>query len=206
MAVLDWPTTAEFRPAAVRWGVVTPKSAWRAFYTGQRQSVSHLADRLRCTLWLPLVRDPAALARREAFFAGLSSTGDWVRLMRFDRLAPNGTARGTVTMLSTAAAGARTIALTGITPVSTGTLLAGDVLGTGGNLLMVSATATANASGQMAAVSLVTPLLAAASVGAAVTWNQPTGQFELVGEDPTVEHGPGGVQAALQLDFSQVIP
>ena len=45
MATLDWPTTAPYRPAAMKWWVSTPRSSWQAFYTGQRQSVSHAADR-----------------------------------------------------------------------------------------------------------------------------------------------------------------
>lgn len=205
MATLDWPTGAAWRPMRVRFGVNTPKSGWRAFYTGQRQSVSHLADRLRPTLWLPPARTPAVAAAREAFLAGISSTGDWVRFGHFRRPVPLGTARGTMTLASSAAAGARTVVITGVTPVSTGTLLAGDVLGIGGNLLMVAADCTANGSGQVTAT-LVTPLLAAASSGAAVTWNTPVGQFELVGDAPFVEYGAAGLQDGLQLEFSQVIP
>lgn len=205
MATIDWPSTPECRPSAVRIGVSTPRSSWRAFYTGQRQSVAHLADRLRVTMWLPAAFGDVQSARREALLVLLSSRGDWVRLGHFRRPVPLGSARGTMTLYASAAAGARTITLQGMTPAGTGTLLAGDMLGIGGNLLMVASDVTADGSGR-ATLTLATPILAASAAGAAVTWAQPTGQFELTGDEPMVEYSQAGLQAALELHFSQVLP
>lgn len=205
MATLDWPTTEEFKPQGVRWGVSAPRSAWRAFYTGQRQSVSHLADRLRCTLWLPPAWNTVQSARREAFLVSLASTGDWVRFGHFQRKVPSGTARGTMTLSGAVAAGARSIVIAGATPTVTATLLPGDVLGLGGHLLVVANTATMDGS-NLLSVTLTTPAQATSASGAAVTWLQPTGQFELLTPDPAMEYGGGGLQAPMQLDFAQVVP
>ena len=73
-STISWPTTREFQPARMQWGVSTSRTAWAAPYTGQTQRVSHLADRLRVTVELPLVaRDLAG--RREAYFMAASAAG-----------------------------------------------------------------------------------------------------------------------------------
>jgi hypothetical protein len=59
------------------------------------------------------------------------------------------------------------------------TLLAGDMLGAGGQLLMVQTDCTVNGSGQIV-VPLVNRLRAAISAGGTVTWNAPTAPFRLL--------------------------
>lgn len=203
MATVDWPQGAAFMPSALRWGARTPKSSWQAFYTGQRQSVSHLADRMRCTITLPVVLDRAQAGRREAFFTELASSGDWVRLWHFHRPVPLGTVRFTPRLTAAALSGSRTLSI----QTSPGaTLLGGDMLGLAGNLLMVGAAgATANASGIMQ-LPLALPLQVAAAFDSPLTWLRPTGQFELVTQEPVFEYGGGGVQAGMTVELLQVLP
>ena len=203
MATLDWPQTAHFKPSALSWGVNTPRSAWQAFYTGQRQSISHLADRLRCTVTLPVVADREQAAQREAFFFEAASAGHWLRLWHWHRQQPLGTLRGSPVLAAAAAAAARSLAVQ-TTPFAT--LLGGDMLSVGSTLVMVgSAGAVANSGGLMAAVPLALPLLRAATAGAAVGWFRPTAEFQLETLSPTVEYGDGWLQEPLQLELTQVL-
>ena len=112
MAILDWPTGKAWRPTRMTFGASTPKSAWSGFFTGQSQSISHFGDRLRVELTLP----PCSYADagvREAFLMQLASAGDWVRLWHMQRPQPQGDMRGSPTLNSDAAAGARSILVLG---------------------------------------------------------------------------------------------
>lgn len=73
------------------------------------------------------------------------------------------------------------------TYVRTATLLAGDMLGVGGQLVRVLAGASGDAAGNLSAVEFAPRLRAATSAGAAVTWNKPTARFHLKSDGvPTV--------------------
>lgn len=199
MAVLDLPAGDAFGVQSISFAPTTPKSAWQAFFTGQVQSISHLGDRFRATVrFRPC--DAAAGALREAFFVGMASTGDWVRLSHW-RTVPAGTLRGTPTMQASAAAGARTISVQGIVG---DTLIGGDILGISGQLCMVgSAGATANGSGVLS-VPLAIPVRKAISSGAAVTWSAPTGNFQLAADTLAYVIGRRGWHAPLEVPFVEV--
>jgi hypothetical protein len=175
MATLDWPAQRWATPATMRWSVQSQGAAWSAAYTGQAQRISHLADRWRVTMTLPVARAEQAGAR-EAFLSALARSGDWVRLWHFARPVPLGTLRGNPTA-SAASRGATSLTVN-TTPGAT--LLAGDMLGVGGQLVQAASNATANGSG-VAVVPLVMPLRLTVTNGTAVVWNQPTGTFQLVG-------------------------
>lgn len=199
MAVLDLPSGDAFGISSIAFAPTTPKSAWQAFFTGQVQSISHLGDRFRATVrFRPC--NAAAGAVREAFFIGMASTGDWVRLNHW-RTAPNGTMRGTPTVASSAAAGARTLSVQGIVG---DTLIGGDILGIAGQLCMTgSAGATANGGGVLT-VPLAVPLRKAISGGAAVTWSAPTGTFQLAADSLAYVIGRQGWHAPLEVPFVEV--
>lgn len=201
MATIDWPAGPAFQPRALRFGASTPKSGFGAFFTGQRQVISHLADRLRCTISLPPC-GPDDGQRREAFFMGLVSTGDWVRLQHMHRSEPLGTLRGLPTVATAALAGARTLRLN-TTPGAT--LEGGDLLGTGGQLVMAAYSgAVADGSGLLV-LPLALPLVLPVSVGAAVLWQAPTSTFQLMLDEVGVDYGRGRWQAALELPFLQAV-
>jgi len=196
MAVLDLPAGDAFGVAAIVFNPTTPKAAWVAPFTGQVQSISHLGDRLRATVrFRPC--NAADGARREAFFVQMASTGDWVRLAHW-RGTPAGTLRGTPTVSSAASAGARTLVVQG---VAGDTLLGGDMLGVNGQLVMTGYTgAVANGSGVLS-VPLAVPLRKAVSSAQAVTWQGPTGTFQLADDQLAYTIGRSGWHAPLELTF-----
>lgn len=82
---------------------------------------------------------------------------------------------------------------------------AGDFLGVGGNLLMVAyAGATANDAGVMT-VPLAVPLPKAISSGAAVTWNAPTGLWELDDDGLQLDYSAGLLQGGIAIPLRQVV-
>lgn len=200
MAVIDFPAGEGFGVRSLRFSASTPKSAWTGFFTGQSQSISHLADRLRAVVTFPPC-NPQNGALREAFFMEMASAGHWVRLSHW-RQVPFGTLRGTPTAPSGAAAGARTITVQG---VAGDTLLGGDVLGCGNQLLQVGYQgAVANGSGVLS-VPLVIPVRATITNGSAVSWQSPTGTFQLATDLLEFVIGRGGWQAALEVPFAEAI-
>jgi hypothetical protein len=200
MAVLDWPADAAFVPRAVGFSAITPKSGFQSFFTGQMQTVSHLADRLRLALTLPPC-EPLAAGAREAFFMALASSGDLVRLGQLVRPEPEGTLRGAPTVHTTTAAGARTL------PVQTtagATVLPGDVLGSAGQLLIAAYPgATADGAGLLQ-MPLVLPLRAALASGTGVGWQAPTTPMQLLSDQVSFNYGRGRWQGVVELLFAEV--
>lgn len=153
------------------------------------QVVDLLADRWEASFVLP-VSSHANAARVEAFLAALRASGNTVDIwhMGRGRNVPRGTMRGTPTLAESAAVNANSISI----QTSAGaTLLAGDLVGVGGLLLMAAADATANGSGVMS-LSLVNRLRAALSSAAAVTWDTPKVEMRLTQASP-VHYVPGMV-------------
>lgn len=199
MATLDWPGARWATPSTLRWTVQSQKAQWSAAYTGQAQRITHLADRWRCTMTLPVCRGVDAAAR-EAFLAGLQRSGDLVRLWHVARPQPLGTMRGSPTA-SAASRGATTLV---ITTTAGATLLGGDMFGVAGQLCQVAYPgATANGSGVMS-VPLVMPLRVAVTNGAAVTWDRPTGTFQLLGADYGADYVAPRIQMGPELQFLEV--
>lgn len=196
MAVLDLPSGPGFGVAGIVFSPTTPKAAWVSPFTGQVQSISHLGDRLRATVRFRACA-PADGARREAFFVGMASAGDWVRLPHW-RTAPYGTLRGSPTVAASAAAGARTLSVQG---VAGDTLLGGDILGASGQVLMTGSDgAVANGSGVLT-VPLAMPLRKALTAGTAVVWQAPTGTFQLGDDQLGHTIGRAGWHAPLEVSF-----
>jgi hypothetical protein len=200
-SIVNWPSAAAFQPRALSFGASTPKSAFAGFFTGQIQSIGHLSDRLRCTVTLPPCNAADGQAR-EAFFLALASTGDWVRMHHLHRTEPLGTLRGLPTVATSALAGARTLQ---VQTTAGATLIGGDMLSTGNQLLMTAyAGATADGAGVIA-MPLVLPLALAVSAGASVAWQAPTALFQLASDLAEVGYGRGRWQAVLDLPFVQVL-
>jgi hypothetical protein len=198
MATLDWPAARWAFPASIRWSVQHQGASWSAAYTGQAQRITHLADRWRVTMGMPVARAESAGAR-EAFVSALARSGDWVRLWHFARPIPLGTMRGSPTA-GAALRGATTLTVN-TTPGAT--LLPGDMLGVAGQLVQAAYPgATANGSGT-ATVPLVMPLRLPLTAGAPVTWRQPDGTFQVVG-DFGAEYVAPRVQLGPELTFLEV--
>lgn len=196
MAIINAPASLAFGIRRIQYGSITAKSAWAAPFTGQVQSISHLADRLRANVTF-IPTDPAGGALREAFFMQMASAGDWLRLNHW-RAEPMGTLRGSPTVAATAIAGARTVQ---VQTTAGATLLGGDMLGISGQLVPVGyAGAVANGAGLMT-VPLALPLRAGVSAGAAVSWSAPQGTFMLASDAVLFDIGRRGWQGELEIPF-----
>jgi hypothetical protein len=170
-------------------------------FGGSEQAVDLLNDRWLCTLSLP-PNTQANAAQLEAFIAAMRGQTNTVNLAHPLRKAPRGTMRGTLTLSAAAAQGAASISITGGAGQAGTTLLAGDLLGVGGLLLMVAADATANGSGVIT-VTLANRLRVAQASAAAVTWSAPTVPMRLL-QTSGVQYQPG-YAGSISLDFAEAI-
>jgi hypothetical protein len=198
--IVDWPTAKAFTPTNLKFGAGTNKSAFGGFYTGNRQTLSHLSDRLLLEITLAPFGFSEAGAL-DAFLAALESSGDYVRIPMTHRPAPWGTLRGSPTVSASAIAGATTLS---VSTTAGATLLAGDFLTCGNQLLMTGyAGATADGTGAMT-LPLPVPLQLAVASGTALSWSSPTGIFEL---DPSFDfvttYTPNGGQMVVTIPFRQ---
>lgn len=200
MATIDWPTGRLGEPQGMSFGASTSKTAWASPYTGQVQSISYNADRLRLNMRMPPCRRAEA-GPREAFVMELASAGHWVRMYHRQRPVPVGTLRGSPTVAADALAGARSITLN----VSAGapTLVGGDMLGIGGQLVPVGSAGAVGAAGVMV-VPLALPLRVAVGAGAAVVWDRPTGTFQLTSVEPMFDYEAPGTQVSFELTLMEV--
>ena len=168
-------------------------------FGGSEQAIDLLNDRWLMSIQLPQnsYADSQAI---EAFIGSMRGQINTVALPHFARPIPSGTARGTLTLSASAAQGASSIVVTGVSP-TTGTLKAGDLLGVGSQLLMVASNCTAAAG--LITVPITNRLRAALSSGAAVTWNAPTAAFRLL--DTSFVTYQRGVSSQVSMEFGEVI-
>lgn len=201
MATQDLPTAMARAAARLSLSLSVSASVSTGFFTGQRTVRSNLADRLRATL----IYGPcsgAAAADREAFLFGLISTGDFIRLALPHRLQRRGTMAGSPVVTSNAAAGVRTLQ---ITTTAGATLLPGDWISVGGNLLQCAyGGATANGSGGMS-MPLVLPTQKAITAGAAVTYIEPKGVWQIDDEGVQLDYSAPVIMAGFAVPLLQVI-
>ena len=199
MSTVTVPST--FKPRACTFTQSTNQRVNAAPFGGSEQAVDFLNDRWLCSVELPARRAGPAAAL-EAFIGALRGQTNTCALWHFMRPAPRGTMRGTLTMSATAAQGASSIVVTGGAGQAATTLLAGDLLGVGGLLLMVASDCTANGSGVIT-VPITNRLRVSQSSGAAVTWSAPTATFRLL--TTSGMHYVPGYAEPLSLDFGEAI-
>ncbi len=169
MSTITLPTL--FKPRSCRLEMQTNQRVSASPEGGSEQAVDRLNDRWIVSCELPPSTLHATGAWAEAFKHAMRGQVNVTALWHFTRPAPRGTARGTMLVNGAVAQGANSIGVDGISP-STGTLLAGDLIGAGGQLFMVAADVTA--SGGAATVSIVNRVRVALADNAAVTWDKPT--------------------------------
>ncbi len=104
----------------------------------------------------------------EALIASLKGGANRLQMSALWRPIPRGTMRGTPVLSTGAAAGASSIAMSSVG----GTLLAGDIIGVGGQIVEVLANATP--SGGAMTVQFLPELRTAVSTSAPVSWNGAT--------------------------------
>jgi hypothetical protein len=175
MALITLPTI--FEPASCTLSLSVNQRVNAAPFGGSEQAIDLLNDRWLLTCELPN-NSYATTAQIDAFVGAMRGQVNTVALWHFARPTPRGTIAGAKTLSASAAQGASSIGIT-----ATGTVLAGDMLGVGGLLLMAAADATSSAG--VITVTLANRLRTALSSGAAVTTTKPTANFRLLGTSGT---------------------
>jgi len=154
-------------------------------YSGSEQVVDLLNDRWAIGMTLPARRTGEAAAV-EAFIASLRGMTNTVNLHHFGRPIPRGTMRGTP-LSDPGIPGASSLLIGSMTPGWT--LLAGDMIGIGGLLLMIAQDTVADGGGLMP-ITLVNRIRKAFPLGSLVTWDRPTAPFRLASPS-AVQYVPG---------------
>ena len=197
MSLITLP--AAFKPRTCSLRLSVNQRVQASNYGGSEQAVDLLNDRwvMSCELPPSFKRDGGWI---EAFIGSMRGQTNTTSIYHFARPQPLGTVRGTLTLNASAAQGASSIVVTGCSP-STGTLLAGDMLGVSGLLLMVKSDCTAVAG--VITVPITNALRKALTGGASVTWDKPTMTARIlatsdVGYEPAIAQG-------VSFDFGEAI-
>lgn len=147
-----------------------------SMFGGSEQAVDLLNDRWVVEIGQDVIEFLDA-AEIEAFIGAMRGRTNTAQLYHYARPQPRGTARGTMLVNGAVAQGASSIAIDGISP-STGTLLAGDMLGIGSQLFMVASAVTAVAGA--VTVPITGRVRTAIADNAAVTWDKPKVECRLL--------------------------
>lgn len=183
----SWPATITPRNFQLR--IVPAVLGFQSPYTKSPYTVDLMGDYWRAMMDMPNGTDPIVGGALEALFDRLKGPANTIAFHNFRRPAPLGTARGTLTLAASASQHANTASITGA--AANATLLAGDMLSIGGQLVRVMADATANGSGVFASVEFAPRLRASKTSGAAVVWDKPTAKFILLSDGAPVQWMPG---------------
>lgn len=179
MSVYTWPATVV--PRTVQLRLMPAIRTFTSPYSRQTQAVDLLAETWRLQMTLPPNTDRIVAGALEAFFDRLKGQVHQASLWHFGRPAPLGSMRGSPTLSANAAQLANTVAING-----SGTLLAGDMIGVGGQLCRVMADATLPGS-----VEIAPRLRTAVASGSAVAWDKPTANFMLASDGVPLVYEPG---------------
>lgn len=189
MATITWPTSLRpqtFSPSLRKAGL-----QFRSPFNGTAQAIDFIAERWVFSLTLSGKRIPNA-GQVEALMFSLAGGIERVRCWHFFRPQPLGTMRGAPVLASGASRGNTSLA---ITTTAAATLLAGDMIGAGGQLFMVGADCTANGAGAIT-VPVINRVRATIASAAAVTWDAPTADFIMPAMSPGVAFRPALLEGA----------
>lgn len=199
MSDYTWPSSAAFRPKRFQMMVMANTRTFASPYTQGLQVIDLLADYWMVTLDMTPGNTAVEGGQIEAFFDRLKGAANRIVLWNLKRPAPVGTLRGSPTLAASAAQLANTVSV----QTSAGaTLLAGDMIGIGGQLVRVMADTVANGSGVMA-VEFAPRLRTAQSSGAAVTWDKPTSTFVMTNTQGAPVDWTPGQYAAPSIDLRE---
>lgn len=169
MTTYAWPSGRDWAPQGFSLFVAPNDRHFRGYYSGQSQAVDLLGESWCCEFRLPARRGRRLGAQREVLMEKLRRSNS-VTLWNLKRPVPEGTMRGSPTLRTSAAQLASTI---NIQTTAGATLLEGDMIGFGGQVSRVMASAMADGSGHMDAVEVWPRVRTALSGGIAVTWDKP---------------------------------
>jgi hypothetical protein len=198
MSTITWPSTDIFKPAtfeiALRSNVLISTSP----LSGAIQTVELPGARLVIVMTLDPV-EWAEQAEREALFAQIAGQANRVALWHMVRPAPRGTMRGSPTLSATASAGATSLS---ISTTSGATVLKGDMVKIGSQLVQSTTDATADGAGAMT-LPIAPMVRTTVASGQAVSWDAPTATFISTQSELRVGYRPG-IGEAISLEFVEV--
>ena len=180
MTIYAWP--AAWRPRSFELRILPNLRSFSGPYTPTTQVLDLLGERWAARLDMVLTTDPIDAAAREAFFDRLKGQAHLVSLWHQRLPVPQGTIRGTPTVMTTIAQLANTA---NVQTTSGATVRAGDMLGLGSQLVRAMADSSADGSGGLVLEFQPRARTSIAS-GTAITWLRPTANFMLRGDVPTV--------------------
>lgn len=177
MITFEMPAWME--AAQIDFGLQKAGVQFRGPFNGTLQGVDFIAERWVASITLP-GRKRISAGPVEAFFNQLAGGVNRIRLphlgsgTRRDPYVPRGTLRGSPRLRLAAVRGDLTVNLENCTVGAT--LLAGDMVGLGAQLLMVAADAQADGAGQMN-LPLVNRIRGQLAIATALVWSRPTATF-----------------------------
>jgi len=163
-------------PASAEWQLVSNTQVTKSTFDGSVQTSELPGAKWHVSLTFPK-QEPAAGRVLVAFLASLRGEAGRFYLHDHTLPTPRGTISGTPVV-----SGAAQIGASIMTSGWTGTLLAGDMIGIGGELKMVTADVT-GAGTTPVAVSFEPPLRNSPANGSAIVTNKPTAVFKLTGDN-----------------------
>ncbi len=203
MADIAFPTLSQPAVAMLDWRVIAPAEEFQSPFDGSVQTGDTQGPRWAVSADLRRMGE-ADIAEFQAFLAKLRGKANRALVRYFAREVP----RGTINLSGVTVNGALAVGATQLTLAGCGnatTLLTGDFIGVGGQLLMVvDGPYTATAGGDMSSVKFEHPLRAIASNGAPVTTDKPTCRMLLSGETNGWNSQPGLI-SCMRFDFVEAL-
>lgn len=198
-SVLTLPTHRLFTPQRADFGLRPNIRISTSPFTDSIRTTEIPGARWVCSLsFTP--HDVGARAELEGFFAQLRGQANRLEMGHPLRRLPRGTIRGTTTTFGAAVRGANQVTVAGMAVGAT--ILRGDLLGIGDQLVMCTVDTTANASGQ--ALMDFAPQLRKDVPGATqVEWNWPKTRFMLSENEVRVPLAPI-ITPAFTVDFIEM--
>jgi hypothetical protein len=230
VTVYAWPDTAHFRASRFELRVMPNLRTFTGPYSQTTQVIDLLGERWVATVDLPPSNSTVNGAAREAFFDRLKGQAHQISMHHLRLLQPQGTLRdgaaisvvnGSAAAVSVVNGSSAAVTVIGGTPVvaysvaqlantctircfAGKTVLAGDMLGIGGQLVRVMADATADGNGALA-LEFQPRARAAWTPHQAVTWNKPTANFMLRAGDGVPFSWAPGMSSGASFDLIEVI-
>jgi hypothetical protein len=186
------------------WGQLRRDMVFSSMFGSQAVGVS--APLWQVTIGQSLFKDTNADAGAwQSLALRLSGKVHQLELWNIIRPAPLGTLRGTLTLNGAHALGASTLALSGGAGAGGATVRAGDYFGLGTaitqQVVMSTADATADGSGNITIDISATPLRNAFSTGDTVVWDKPKALFRQTASKVSWKYGQGKVVSGIALDL-----
>jgi hypothetical protein len=191
MTTYAFPTLSRSKPNEFSFGQRSNTVVHTSPLSGQVQTVELPGARWFFSARYRAVQE-ADRALLDAWFAQLRGQANRFTAWDFSKPYPRGTMRGTPVTSGSTAAGATSVTINATAGQASTTVLAGDKLSFGGELKIITATATLNGSG-VATLSVEPPFRGTIGNGASVVWDRPTALFLPTASEWSAQFAPGNL-------------